>query len=165
LDEAAWPSFEDVYRADYGRLVRAARRRTGSSQTAEEVVQDAFVALYPRFAQVERTGDPVRYVYRSVVNGCVSHHRRRGVAERLQHLVPPAEAHGPPQEIEIDETWLAIQRLPQRRRDVIVLRYYEDLSLADIAERLGCEVGTVKSMLHRALAQLREILTRRTRLR
>jgi RNA polymerase sigma-70 factor (sigma-E family) len=154
------PSFEDVYRTDYARLVRAARRRTGSSETAEEVVQDAFVALYPRFDRVGRDGDPGRYVFRSVVNGCVSHHRRRGVAQRLHHLVtgPGVE---PPEPSEIDETWLAIQRLQGKRRDVVVLRYYADLPLADIAAVLDCEVGTVKSMLHRALAQLRDFLAHR----
>ena len=154
------PSFEDVYRADYARLVRAAHRRTGSSELAEELVQDAFLALYPRFERVGRSGDPVRYVFRSVLNGCVSHHRRRGVAERLHHLVAAPGSAGFSGDPEIDETWLAVQRLPGRRREVVILRYYADLPLADIAALFGCEVGTVKSMLHRALAQLRERLAR-----
>jgi DNA-directed RNA polymerase specialized sigma24 family protein len=98
------PSFEDVYRTDYARLVRAASRRTGSRETAEEVVQDAFVALYPRFEDVGETGDPVRYVSRSVINGCTSHHRRRGVAQRLHHLVAAPDVDAP--DVEVDETWL-----------------------------------------------------------
>jgi RNA polymerase sigma factor (sigma-70 family) len=153
------PSFEDVYRTDYARLVRAASRRTGSREIAEEVVQDAFVALYPRFEDVGQTGDPVRYVSRSVINGCTSHHRRRGVAQRLHHLVAAPDVDAP--DLELDETWLAVQRLPGRRRDVVVLRFYADLPLADIAAVLDCEIGTVKSMLHRSLAQLRDLLSRR----
>jgi RNA polymerase sigma factor (sigma-70 family) len=146
-------SFEDVYRADYARMVRAAHLITGSNETAEEVVQDAFVALYPRFAGLE---DPSGYLYRSVVNGALSLHRRNRVARRLRHLTTPATVTAP----EIDETWIALKRLPPRRRAVVVLRFYADFPLAEIANVLGCEEGTVKSMLNRGLAQLKDVICR-----
>jgi RNA polymerase sigma factor (sigma-70 family) len=147
------PSFEDVYRADYGRMVRAAHLLTGSNETAEEVVQDAFVALYPRFAGLD---DPSGYLYRSVVNGCLTRHRRGRVVQRLAHLTTPAAVTPP----EIDETWIALKRLSPRRRTAVVLRFYADLPVADIAAVLGCQPGTVKSMLHRALAQLKDVIGR-----
>jgi RNA polymerase sigma factor (sigma-70 family) len=144
-------SFEEVYRASYGRMVRTAHLLTGSNEIAEEVVQDAFVRLYPRFDTVQ---DPTGYLYRSVVNGCWAGHRRRRVFERLRPQPRPGEV-GPP---EIDETWTTLRRLPPRRRAVIVLRFYADLPIADIAHVLDCPTGTVKSLLHRSLAQLKTAL-------
>jgi len=144
-------SFEEVYRASYARMVRAAHLLTGSNETAEEVVQDAFMHLYPRFDTVD---DPAGYLYRSVVNGCWAGHRRRRVFERLRPASRPSEV-GPP---EIDETWTALRRLPPRRRAVIVLRFYADLPIADIAQVLDCPPGTVKSLLHRSLAQLKDVI-------
>jgi RNA polymerase sigma-70 factor (sigma-E family) len=145
-------SFEDVYRSSYARMVRTAHMLTGSSETAEEVVQDAFVRLYPRFDTVQ---DPAGYLYRSVVNGCWAGHRRRRVVERLRPLQSIVNDASPP---EIDETWTALRRLPPRRRAVIVLRFYADLPIADIAQVLDCPTGTVKSLLHRSLAQLKDVL-------
>jgi RNA polymerase sigma-70 factor (sigma-E family) len=149
-------TYEDVYRADYARMVRVAHMLTGSNEAAEDIVQDAFVGLYPRFNALD---DPGGYLYRSVVNGCWSRHRRRRVVERFRHLTDQTASADVATD-EIDETWTALMRLPNRQRAVIVLRYYADLPLSDIAEILGCKTGTVKSMLHRALAQLKEVIRR-----
>jgi RNA polymerase sigma-70 factor (sigma-E family) len=148
-------AFEDVYRSEYARMTRVAHLITGSNEHAEEVVQDAFVALYQRFDQVL---DPSGYLYRAVVNGCRMRLRRRQMAERVRHLRPiGAVGVGPP---ELDETWSALARLSPRRRAVVVLRFYADLPLDDIAEVMGCATGTVKSQLHRALAQLKDMVPR-----
>jgi len=146
-------SYEDFYRANYARMVSVAHMLTGSNEAAEDVVQDAFVKLYPRF---ERVTDPAGYLYRSVVNGCWSRRRRRQVVERYRHLTVPGRAP----DTELDETWAALRHLQPRRRAAIVLRYYADLPLAEIARILECRPGTVKSMLHRALADLKEVLDR-----
>lgn len=148
-------TFEDVYRTDYDRMVRVAYMLSGSNEVAEDIVQDAFVQLYSRF---DRLADPVPYLYRTVVNGCRLRHRRRRVVERLRHLTAPSDQVT--MGSAIDGTWSALDRLPPRRRAVVVLRYYADLPLAEIAEVLGCKIGTVKSMLHRALAELKEVVTR-----
>jgi RNA polymerase sigma-70 factor (sigma-E family) len=145
-------SFDEVYRTDYKRLVQVAHLITGSNETAEDVVQDAFVRLYDRFDTI---GDPGGYLYRSVVNGCWQGQRRRRVVERLRHLTAQSDIVAAS---EIDEMWTALRQLPPRRRAVIVLRFYADLPLAEIAEVLECRLGTVKSMLHRALAELREVI-------
>jgi RNA polymerase sigma factor (sigma-70 family) len=144
-------TFEEVYRRDFGRMVRVAHLLTGSSEAAEDVVQDAFVQLYARFATV---GDSGGYLYRSVVNGCRGRHRHRRVVERLRPLAAQPAAVT----TEIDETWSSLRRLSPRRRAVVVLRFYADLPLAEIAVILDCRVGTVKSMLHRAMADLREVI-------
>jgi RNA polymerase sigma-70 factor (sigma-E family) len=149
-------TFEDVYRTDYDRMVRVAYMLSGSNEVAEDIVQDAFVQLYSRF---DRLADPVPYLYRTVVNGCRLRHRRQRVVERLRHLTTRSD-QTTEQSSAIDGTWSALDRLPPRRRAVVVLRYYADLPLAEIAEVLGCKIGTVKSMLHRALAELKEVVTR-----
>jgi RNA polymerase sigma factor (sigma-70 family) len=148
------PSFEDVYDALYSRMVRVAHMLTGSNESAEDIVQDAFVGLYRRFDTV---ADPASYLYRSVVNGCGARHRHRAVVEKVRHLVAAPDAVDP---TEVDVTRDALSRLAPRRRVVVVLRFYADLPLAEIAGVLRCSVGTVKSMLHRALRELNEAVER-----
>lgn len=111
-DRPGTGSFEEVYRASYARMVRTARLLMGSPEAAEEVVQDAFVGLYTRFSAV---ADPTGYLYRSVVNGCRTGHRRRHLRARLRPSPAPTQV-GPP---EIDETWAALRRLSMRSRTVI----------------------------------------------
>ena len=151
--DVASPSFEATYRACYAQLTRVAHLITGSNEVAEEVVQDAFVALYPRFASIER---PDGYLYRSVVNGCRTWIRRKQTAVRVLHPEPVRPADAP----ELDETWAALAGLSERQRAVVVLRYYADLPLAEIAALMGCRTGTVKSQLHRALDQLKDVISR-----
>ena len=140
--------FESFYRARWLHMVRLAALLTGSMAIAEEVVQDSFLALRPRFAAVDSPG---AYLRTSVVNGCraVLRREQREESELARRSVPLALAP------EVDEMWAVVQRLPDHQRAVVVLRFYEDLPEAEIAEILGCRVGTVKSRLHRALATLR----------
>ena len=90
-----------------------------------------------------------------MVNACRSHLRRAGPRAGLP---PPvgAEPSGVP--AEADELFDALAALPSRQRAALVLRFYEDLSEADIAVALGCRPGTVKSLLHRGLAELRKVV-------
>lgn len=144
-------SFDDVYRTSYRRMTRLAHVMTGSNETAEEIVQDAFVALYRRF---DRVDDPDGYLYRSVVNACKGRYRRKHAARRLT-LLREVATTGPP---DLDETWAALEKLSARRRIAVVLRYYGDLSIDDIAVILDCRPATVRSLLHRALADLKELV-------
>jgi RNA polymerase sigma-70 factor (sigma-E family) len=152
-DAAIGRDFEAVYRTAYRRMLRVAHLLTGDDGVAEEIVQDSFVALYGRFGTV---AEPEGYLYRSVVNGCRSRHRRKEPSEKLRRLRVVTEIAPP----EVDETWRALAALSDRRRAAVVLRYYADLSEADIAVALGCSRGTVKSLIHRALAQLRDVVER-----
>jgi RNA polymerase sigma factor (sigma-70 family) len=146
-------SFEDLYRVRYRRLTRLAHVMVGSNEVAEEIVQDAFVALYRRFGTV---ADPDGYLYRSVVNGAKGRYRRKRAVDRLTRLRQVTDQGIP----DIDETRAALLKLSPRRRAAVALRYYDDLSVDTIAEILDCQPGTVRSLLHRALADLKELIDR-----
>jgi RNA polymerase sigma-70 factor (sigma-E family) len=142
--------FDALYRERRLALVRLATVITGSNGAAEEIVQEAFIRLHDRWDHVT---SPIGFLRTVVTNLARSElrridlHRRRGVATREIIDAP-----------ELDETWAAICRLSSRQRAVLALRYYADLPEAEIAEILGCRIGTVKSAHHRALAKLREEL-------
>ncbi|MGF1667975.1 MAG: sigma-70 family RNA polymerase sigma factor [Acidimicrobiia bacterium] len=144
------PGFEDLYSSTRSDLVRLAHVITGSNHLAEEVVQDAFLALHLRWARIE---NPRGYVWQSVVNGSRKILRRR-VTERRH----PAEYQHLVLEPELDDTWQAIRRLPERRRTALALRYYADLSTPQIAELMGARESTVRSLIHRGLESLRQEL-------
>lgn len=150
---AIWPvGFEELYREWFVPLVRVAALLTGSAALAEEIVQEAFVRCRGALDEVDK---PAAYLRTAVVNGCRSHHRRRilalGLAPRIGTL---SEASEP----EMHELADVLRLLPVRQRTVLVLRYYADLSEAEIAEVLGCRPGTVKSLSHRGLRRLRELM-------
>jgi RNA polymerase sigma factor (sigma-70 family) len=141
---------EDLYRRQRLAMVRLARLLTDSAPVAEEMVQEAFI----RFARSPgRKDEPAAYLRVIVVNLCRSQQRRTLIERRMAPRAPLLS--GIP---EIDETWDLVRRLPFRQRAVLMLRYYEDLSEADIARVLNCRPGTVKSALHRGLAALRKQL-------
>jgi RNA polymerase sigma-70 factor (sigma-E family) len=142
-------SLEDLYRLRYEPMVRLAVLLLGTEATAEEVVQDCFIRVGRRWDKVDH---PVAYLRAAVVNACRSQRRRAGL-ER-------AHAHAAPEEVELeaDEVWDALARLPYRQRAALILRFYEDLADREIAETLGCRPATVRSLVHRGLNQLREVL-------
>jgi RNA polymerase sigma-70 factor (sigma-E family) len=146
------PSFTDLYRTQYGPMVRLAHLLTGSNTVAEELVQDAFVRVHGKWDQIDAPG---AYLRTAVVNACRSHHRRR-VLERTRLPRTPVEATAPVH----DELWDALARLSYRQRAVLVLKFYEDMSELDVAAALGCRPGTVKSLTSRALDELRKVIER-----
>ncbi|MEI6495542.1 MAG: sigma-70 family RNA polymerase sigma factor [Actinomycetota bacterium] len=144
-------TLEDVYRRERAHLVRLARMMVGSTVIAEEIVHDAFVRLE---AAWERVDVPGAYVRTIVVNLCRTWLRRD---HRATGALPAAER--PVLEPELDETWSVVQRLPEKYRVVLALRFYEDMAEVDIAEVLGCRAGTVRSRVHRGLDLLRKELS------
>lgn len=144
-------SFEDFYRSQHEPMLRLAFLLTQSRAVAEDMVQDAFIRVQPRFASLDA---PVAYLRRAVTNACYSYHRHRKVEEGAQ-IDPPTST-----EPAHDEMWDALARLAPRRRAALVLRYYLDLTEADIAAALGCRRGTVKSLTHRGIDDLRKVLER-----
>lgn len=144
--------FADLYRAQYGPMVRLAHLLTGSNSVAEELVQDAFVRVHGKWGQIDAPG---AYLRTAVVNACRSHHRRR-VLERTRRPPLTIEATAPAP----NELWDALARLPYRQRAVLVLKFYEDMAELDIAATLGCRPGTVKSLTSRALGELRKVIER-----
>jgi RNA polymerase sigma factor (sigma-70 family) len=147
-------TFDEVFAACRRPMVRVAFLIVGTQAVAEEIVQDAFANLYPRFDSVDNAA---AYLRTAVVRGAVSSKKRRVMeADRLARVGEP----GPTGTVEIDTSWDALRALRPERRAVLVLRYYEDLSHADIAELLGCPIATVRTRLHRGLSDLRKELGR-----
>lgn len=143
-------SFDELYRVHRSRLIGLATAITLDRSLAEEIVHDAFAGL---FAKGDMVINPEGYLQRSVVNLSIKVLRRRRVVAKHPPGLAPV-THIP----EIDETWWAVSRLPVRQRAVVTLRYWHDLSEAEIATTLGWPAGTVKSTLHRALKRLKEQL-------
>jgi RNA polymerase sigma factor (sigma-70 family) len=138
--------FDALYHREFAGLVRLAMVLVDSQEQAEEVVQDAFAALYVRYRTVTT---PLAYIRASVLNGSRKLLRRRVLSRRLLGQ-PPADS-----EMVYNHVIDAVRRLPARQRAAIVLRYELQLTDAEIAETLNVPIGTVKSTLHRALARLR----------
>jgi RNA polymerase sigma factor (sigma-70 family) len=141
---------EDLYREGFAPMVRLAYLLTGSRAVAEDLVQDCFVRLAPRFAQVER---PAAYVRASVVNACRGYHRRTR-RERAAFPELAAEELSPETPVLMD----ALAGLGYRQRAALVLRFYADRPEAEIADLLGCRPATVRSLVHRGLSELRKVI-------
>jgi RNA polymerase sigma-70 factor (sigma-E family) len=140
-------TFEDFFVESWPWAFRLASLLTRSAEAGEDIAQDALIAMSQRWGDADR---PAAYLRTSVVNGCLNWHRRnRTVRAKLPLLARRAESP-----VEVDEMADAIARLPFRQRAVVVLRYYSDLSEAEIAEILRCRPGTVKSLASRALTAL-----------
>jgi RNA polymerase sigma-70 factor (sigma-E family) len=163
-----WDADEAVTRlftAHYRPLVRLATLLLHDSGVAEEIVQDAYVALHGKWRALRDADKALAYLRATVVNKARSALRHRGVVDR--HLAgarpapdaPSAEA-GALGVLEHDAVVSALRALPTRQREAIVLRYYVDLSEADIAETMGVSRGAVKSHTSRAMAALRGTLER-----
>ena len=145
----------DLYRAHYLGLVRLAIHFVDDPAGAEDLVQDVFAGLQRR--DLTSVDDPQRYLTAAVVNRARSTLRRRRTA-RLHPIDPdpPAEPAdvGVLRQSAAAAIWRAINRLPMRQRQVVVLRYYVDWSIAEIAEALGITRGAASSSLDRALKSL-----------
>ena len=142
---------ERLYAAHYASLVRLAVLLVRDLGTAEEVVQDAFLALHGRWSRLRDHETALPYLRRSVVNGARSVLRRRGVRERhlasLRASYDEGAGPGADEEVLVSErrrqVLAALQALPERQREVVVLRYYADLDEAGIAAALGIRRGAV----------------------
>lgn len=145
--------FEELYQQRYDPMVRLAYLLVGDRAVAEELVQDAFVKVHRQWGGgIEH---PKAYLRTAVVNTCRSWGRRR--TRERDHHERRLEAVPDP-ELVADEMWDVLLRLPQRQRTAIVLRFYEDLPEAEIAAVLGCRPNTVRTLVHRGLAALRQEL-------
>lgn len=151
-----------LFREHHGELVRLAVLMVGDQPTAEDVVQDAYASMHVRWGQLTDQDAALSYIRAAVLNGSRTVLRRRGIARRVGVLhrasAPPGVLASAEQEVILSEdrrqVLAALTRLPRRRREVLVLRYYLGLSEAEIAAVLGISAGTVKSTAARALAAL-----------
>lgn len=153
-----------VYAACYRQMVGLAGFLLGSALDAEDVAQEAFVKLAGR--RLDDPDNAVAYLRRAVVNACTDAARRRKVADKhARALIRPRSAAGADElagsAFDRAELVVALRKLSPRRRQVVVLRHYCDLSEAAVAELLGISVGAVKSLASRGLAELAKTMEAR----
>ena len=150
-----------MYQAHYAALVRLAAVLVGDVATAEDVVQDSFVAIHRTWWRLRDTAKALPYLRRSVINRSRSVLRHRAVADRQFPTLAPELPSAEDSALALmrrSSVLAALSTLPFRQREVIMLRYYADLSDAQIAAALGISKGTVKSHTARAKDSLRAML-------
>jgi RNA polymerase sigma-70 factor (sigma-E family) len=150
-----------LYATHYRALVRLAALLVRDTPTAEEVVQDAIVATHEGWHRIRDEEKALAYLRQAVVNRSRSVLRRRTVADKnLQEAPPdmPSAEQGALVLLDRSAVVAALRELPDRQREAIVLRYYADLSEAQIAEAMGISKGAVKSHTSRGMSSLRAVL-------
>lgn len=157
------PWLVELFREHHHGLVQLAALLVDDRGTAEEIVQDAFVSTALRRGRGLALDDPLAYLRRAVANGARSALRRRGVRRRhLRSVEPPPTAPGADHDVlaaaEHEPVLAALRTLSDRQREVLVLRYWSELSEVEIADALGISPGSVKTHAHRGLAELTRIL-------
>ena len=164
-DPADLADLTELFRAHHLELVRLASIVLGDRPTAEDVVQDAFERLSLRWEGVHRPANGLAYVRASVLNGCRSVHRRAAVARKHAPALadradaPDARAPDPgPGVAERSQLEVALLLLPRRQREVLVLRYYLDLDVANTAATLKMAPSGVRSVCSRGLRALANLL-------
>ncbi|MFC3503330.1 SigE family RNA polymerase sigma factor [Micromonospora krabiensis] len=148
-------TFAEFVAARSPRLQRTAYLLTHDWGQAEDLLQTALVRAWGAWGRID--GDPEPYVRKILVNVYASWWRRRWrhAEQPMSQLPEPPTADRMADVDKRDEVWRALGRLPRRQRAVLVLRYFEDMTEAQIAEAMGISVGTVKSQAKRALEKLR----------
>lgn len=150
-----------LYRSHYAAMVRLATLLLRDSAVAEEVVQDAYVALHRRWKRLRDPSHAVAYLRTSVVHGTRSVQRRRAVAARHpEDPLPdaPSAESGAMRSAAGDAVVVALRSLPRRQREALVLRYYAGLTETEIATTMKISNGAVKSHTSRGMAALRTVL-------
>ncbi|WP_225821024.1 SigE family RNA polymerase sigma factor [Streptomyces naphthomycinicus] len=155
--------FQSFVVGRWPRLMRTAFLLTGEQHAAEDLVQSTLEQVFVAWRRVGAADDPEAYVRRVMINGHARRHRRK-----LREFLAPKDDSGLVREVadtgdriaQADDrsTLLkALAQLPPRQRAAVVLRYWEDLTETQVAEAMGCSVGTVKSNTAKGIAKLRAI--------
>jgi RNA polymerase sigma-70 factor (sigma-E family) len=152
-----------LHREQYRSLVRLASLLLGDVATSEEVVQDAFVRLQMRWGGLRDLDRAPAYLRSAVLNGARSQLRKRKVRVRYGErrsvvAIAPAAEVGAMAGADHDRVVEALRQLPDRQREALALRFYLDLSEAEMAAAMGVSAGSVKTHVHRGLAALGKLL-------
>ena len=156
----------ELYSLHYRALVRLAVLLVRDVPTAEDVVQDSFVAMHEGWQRLRNAESALAYLRHAVLNRSRSVLRHRAVADKHRPNPPPgmpSAEHGALVRLEQSAVVAALRRLSSRQREAIVLRYYADCSEAEVAAAMGISCGAVKSHTARAIAALRAELEQQDR--
>ena len=147
----------ELYARHAGAAVGLAYLLTGDRYLAEDLAQEAFVRLAGRFRHLRDAGAFEAYLRRTVVNLFTSQLRRKKLerAYLKREGRRPEQAHEDPDVASRDQMWRALQRLPERQRAAVVLRYYEDRTEREVATTMGCTDAAAKSLIARGMQALR----------
>ncbi len=153
-------TFDDYVRLRGARLVRLARLLVHDRHLAEDLVQEVLGKAFVRWKSIVQGGDPDQYVRKMLVNANISRWRRKSSSELTTGTIAEPAGRGDigQEAADRDAAWRLVSQLPAKQRAAVVLRYYEDLDDASIADILNCSTVTVRSQVMRALATLREQL-------
>jgi RNA polymerase sigma-70 factor (sigma-E family) len=154
--------FTEFVQARSGALLRTAYLLLGDHALAQDLVQEALTKTYVAWPRIRDRAGVEPYARRIVVNTGISWKRRRGWhGEQAHEQVPEPRAGAHAVDAATDDrlfVWRELQSLPPRQRAALVLRFYEDLSVAETAQLMGCAEGTVKSQVSQGVARLRDRL-------
>ena len=160
MDGSTETEFSEFAHGRWPQLARLGYGLTGDRGLAEDLAQTALASAYASWSRVRRADDPDAYVRRILVNAYRAGFRKRRVSEQpsgfpMEYVRAADMAHNPGQPYDRAVIISALLGLPRRQREVVVLRYWLDLTEAQVAAALNCSVGNVKSQASRALAKLR----------
>ncbi|WP_243772955.1 RNA polymerase sigma factor [Actinomadura barringtoniae] len=156
-DADTMAALTELYREHQVGLIRMAVLLVGDEATAEDVVQDVFLRMQDKLPTLDDDGKLLAYVRAAVLNGCrMSLRRRKRMWRQVEPHQPPVWSAESAAILSEDrrEVMRALQRLPRRQREALVLRYYLDFSDAEVSQVMGIRPGTVRSTMTRALAAL-----------
>ena len=151
------PSFDYLFTTRYEDLCRFAHAFVGSFEAAEDVVQDVFIKIWEKNITISNSASLDSYLYVAVRNGCVSYARKTRSSVGLEKV----EDHEA-EDVVIEDwqfVWEAVESLPEQRRLVLKLVVLEDMKYAEVAERLGISLNTVKTQMRMAYRELRQKFT------
>lgn len=152
------PSFEEVYRQSFARLVGQLTLVTGDVESASDAVQEAMYKAWVRWSKVASYEDPAGWIRRVALNEATSCWRK------IRRLIPAGEADPPADSDSLEmapetlDLMAAIRRLPIRQRQALVLFYLADLPIKDVAQEMSVREGTAKSLLSRGRISLSQLL-------
>ncbi len=161
-DFSAFEALLERYRALLSRTAFLTTRDLG---TAQDVLQEALVQVWRDLPSYKSHGSFKAWMLKILVNKAKKHYRRRQVETvALEEAIEaPEDSDGPEETLEREEEAhllrLALERLSSNHREVLILRYYNDLTVPEMAKALACREGTIKSRLSRALSRLERILS------
>jgi RNA polymerase sigma-70 factor (ECF subfamily) len=150
---------DSLFRAHYGRLVRALTLACGDREVASDAVQEAFVKAHLHWRRIQQYDDPVGWIRRVAINRLHDDHRRQSrkgrALDRLagQPQVESVEQHGFDSDLP-----MILSQLPRQQRFAMALFYVDELSIAEVAAALNVSEGAVKSYLHQGRARLRSVV-------